>query len=94
MNPFHSLTATCFWYMVSAEYYSYDFFIRNNPLEAANQVLNRIGKLAIQMPTRFIKNTRQGSPLEFQTDQVKKEADELTEYLNQLIPLPLTTNKT
>jgi hypothetical protein len=65
MNPFHSLTASCFWYMVSAEYYSYDFFHRNNPLDAANLVLNRVGKLPLQMPTRFIKLTRTGAPLEF-----------------------------
>lgn len=93
MNPYHSLTANCFWYMVSAEYFSYDFYSRNNPLEAANQVLNRVGKLPIQMPTRFIKNTRQGNILEFQTEQVKKEADELTDYLAQLIPAPMTINK-
>lgn len=72
MNPYHSLTANCFWYMVSAEYFSYDFYARNNPLDAANQVLNRISKLAIQIPTRFIKYTRQGNNLEFQTDQVRK----------------------
>lgn len=51
--------------MVSAEYYSYDFFYRNNPLEAANQVLNRVAKLPLQMPTRFIKTTRTGALLEF-----------------------------
>lgn len=93
MNPYHSLTANCFWYMVSAEYFSYNFFIRNNPLDAANQVLNRVSKIPIQMSTRFIKNTRQGNILEFQTEQVKKEAEQLTDYLSQLIPTPLSINK-
>lgn len=65
MNPYHSLTATCFWYMISSEYYSFDFFSKNNPLDAANQVLNRVGKLPLLMPTRFIKTTRIGAPLEF-----------------------------
>ncbi len=78
MNPYHSLTVACFWYMVNAEYYSYDFFLKNNPQEAANHILNRVAKLPIQMPTRFIKNTRQGNMLEFQTDEVKKQSDEIT----------------
>ena len=56
MNPFHSLTAASFWYMVSAEYFSYDFFARKNPSEAAYNILNRVGKLSVQIPTRFVKN--------------------------------------
>jgi hypothetical protein len=51
--------------MISSEYYSFDFFSKNNPLDAANQVLNRVGKLPLLMPTRFIKTTRIGAPLEF-----------------------------
>lgn len=57
MNPFHSLTATSFWYMISAEYFSYDFFARKNPSEAANNILNKVSKIPVQMPMRFIKNT-------------------------------------
>jgi hypothetical protein len=43
--------------MISAEYYSYDFYARKNPSEAANAILNRVGKLPVQIPMRFIKNT-------------------------------------
>lgn len=64
--------------MVSVEYYGYDFFSKNNPLDAANQALNRVGKLPLQMPTRFIKNARQGGLLEFQTEEVKKQGEQLS----------------
>ncbi len=57
MNPYHSLTATCFWYMISSEYYSFDFYGKKNPSEAAHAILNRVGKLPVQIPLRFIKNT-------------------------------------
>lgn len=36
MNPYNLLTATCFWYIVSAEYFSFDFFNNRNPNGAAN----------------------------------------------------------
>lgn len=35
MNPYNLLTPTCFWYMVSAEYFSFDFFSGKNPQELA-----------------------------------------------------------
>lgn len=93
MNPYHSLTASCFWYMVSAEYYSYDFFLRNSPLDAANHVLNRVSKLPIPMPTRFIKNLHQSLPLEFETEEVHKYGQNLSEHLAHFIPSPFSNNK-
>ena len=51
--------------MVSAEYFSYDFYARQNPSEAAYNILNRVSKLPIQMPTRFLKNIRRAQILEF-----------------------------
>jgi hypothetical protein len=56
MNPFHSLTASSFWYMVSAEYFSYDFYAKKNASEAANNILNKVGKLPLQIANRVIKS--------------------------------------
>jgi hypothetical protein len=68
MNPYHALTANCFWYMISAEYFSYDFFTRNNPTEASNMVINRVMKLPVPIPLRIIKNVHSGKILEFETE--------------------------
>ena len=55
MNPYNALTATCFWYAISAEYFGFDFFARRNPHDVATEVLDRIHKLPQIIPNRVNK---------------------------------------
>lgn len=56
MNPYNALTATCFWYAISAEYFSLDFFSKKNPHDAAVEILDRVQRLPLLMPNRVAKS--------------------------------------
>ncbi len=55
MNPYNALTATCFWYAVSAEYFSYDFFSRKNPHDVAMDIFDKVHKIPLTLPNRVLK---------------------------------------
>lgn len=68
MNPYNLLTPTCFWYMISAEYFSFDFFSSRNAQEVALELLRKAQKTQIVLPLRFIKPQRAGGELEFESE--------------------------
>lgn len=55
MNPYNALTASCFWYAISAEYFSFDFFAKKNPHDLALEILDRVHKIPLQLPNRVLK---------------------------------------
>jgi hypothetical protein len=55
MNPYHGLTATCLWYAISAEYYSYDFFSKRNTIDPAMEIMDKVSKIAMNLPNRLTK---------------------------------------
>lgn len=55
MNPYNLLTPTCFWYMISAEYFSFDFFNNKNPQQTALEFLKKAQKTQIILPLRVLK---------------------------------------
>ena len=67
MNPYNLLTSTCFWYIVSAEYFSFDFFNNRNPNDAAIDILRRAQKIFVTMPQRIVKPIRIHGILDFET---------------------------
>ena len=58
MNPYHAMTATCFWFLVCAEYYSYNFFAKKNSAEAAHEYMNRVIKMPVGIYSRVNKFTK------------------------------------
>ena len=63
MNPFHAMTPSCFWFMVCAEYYSYNFYTRKNPNDLAHEYLDKVLKTPVPIIARVNKNSRTGSIL-------------------------------
>jgi len=55
MNPYNALTATCFWYSIGAEYFSFDFFNRKNSHDIAMEILDKVHKLPLVLPHRVVK---------------------------------------
>jgi hypothetical protein len=74
MNPYHSLTATCFWYAVSAEYYSYDFFNKRNTIDPAMEIMDKVSKIAMHLPNRLTKIEIKNGLLNFETEELAKAA--------------------
>jgi hypothetical protein len=55
MNPYNALTATCFWYATSAEYFSFDFFSKKNSHDVAMDILERVHRISLTLPNRILK---------------------------------------
>jgi hypothetical protein len=66
MNPYNALTATCFWYAVGAEYYSFDFFARRNPHDTAMEILDRVHRIPLQLSTRVLRTPTTAGLLAFE----------------------------
>lgn len=67
MNPYNLMTPTCFWFTVSAEYFSFDFFGSRNTHDLALDFLKRAQKTQITLPLRVIKPLRAETELEFES---------------------------
>jgi hypothetical protein len=67
MNPYNALTPTCFWYAVGAEYYSFDFFARNNPHDTAMEILERVHRIPLLLPLRVMKYPQEHARLPFES---------------------------
>lgn len=91
MNPYNALTANCFWYMVSAEYFSFDFFKRGDPLEVAQRILDKVQELPIQLPTRVLKMSLFKGLLSFETEELVKVGVEMADKLSSMIQPPVHT---
>jgi hypothetical protein len=65
MNPYNALTATCFWYAVSADYFSYDFFSKKNPHDVSMEVLDKVHKFPLVFPNRVLKTPTESELLAF-----------------------------
>lgn len=55
MNPYNALTATCFWYAISAEYFSYDFYSKKNPHDVSMELLEKVHKIPLLFANRVVK---------------------------------------
>lgn len=89
MNPYNALTATCFWYAVSAEYFSFDFNSKKNSHDVALEILEKIQKLPLVLANRTLKNTYCPSLSEPQSDELQRLAIEMSEKMSNLTPAPL-----
>lgn len=67
MNPYNALTATSFWYTVSAEFFSFDFFNKKNPHDIAMDFLEKINKMPLFLSNRVLKTTIANEFLSFET---------------------------
>jgi hypothetical protein len=88
MNPYNLLTPACFWFSISAEYYSYDFFNHGNPTEAAVDILKKCQKTHITLPQRILKPIRNELCPDFETRYLKEVSKPVTDKLINLIPNP------
>jgi hypothetical protein len=89
MNPYHFMTAACFWFVVCAEYFSYNFFMKKNPEEAVQEVMARVNRLNYPVPTRFSKNFMVEPPHpypNFETKGLLDASEKVTEVLKDMIP--------
>jgi hypothetical protein len=55
MNPYNALTATCFWYAISAEYFGYDFYSKKNPHDVSMELLEKVHKIPLLFANRVMK---------------------------------------
>ena len=55
MNPFHSMTPTCFWFSICAEYCSYNFFGKRRGNDAVHDYLNKVIKMPVGICSRISK---------------------------------------
>ena len=88
MNPYNLLTPASFWFAVSAEYYSYDFFNHGNPTETAVDILKKCQKRQITLPQRILKPIRSDLYPDFETRSLKEISKPITDKLINLIPNP------
>ena len=58
MNPYNLMTPSCFWFMISAEYFSFDFFGGRNTHDLALDFLKKAQKTQIILPLRVLKPQR------------------------------------
>lgn len=65
MNPYNALTATCFWYAISAEYFSFDFNSKKGSHDASMEILEKIQKLPLLLANRTMKTIYNPSLVEF-----------------------------
>lgn len=91
MNPYNALTATCFWYAVSAEFFSLDFSHKRNPHDVAHDILDKVQKLPLLLPNRTTKNYAGLPPLPFNHEELNKCGNDLSERINNFIPSALAT---
>ena len=91
MNPYNLMSPACFWFTVSAEYFSFDFFGGRNTHDLALDFLKKAQKTQITLPLRVIKPQRAEVDLEFETEELKTVSEPVTDKLLSLIPLPLQT---
>lgn len=57
MNPYHFMTAQCFWFVICAEYFSYNFFSKKHPEEAVAEIMDKVRRVNYPIPQRISKNT-------------------------------------
>ena len=74
MNPFNALTATCFWYAISAEFYSFDFFSRRNPHDVAMEQLEKVQRQPLPLANRITKTNASPALLDMETEQLNRLA--------------------
>ena len=65
MNPYNALTATCFWYAISADYFGYDFFAKKNSHDVSMEVLDKVHKIPLVFPNRVLKTPTETELLAF-----------------------------
>jgi hypothetical protein len=70
MNPYNALTATCFWYAVGAEYFSFDFFARRNPHDTAMEILDRAHRVPLLLSNRVLRNPTSPALLAFENAEL------------------------
>ena len=58
MNPYNLMTPACFWFTVSAEYFSFDFFSNRNTHDLALEFLKKAQRTQINLPLRIIRPVR------------------------------------
>jgi len=89
MNPYNALTATCFWYAVGAEYYSFDFFARRNPHDTAMEILDRAHRVPLLLSNRVVRTPTTPALLAFENQELNMIGGELAEKMGALIPAPM-----
>ncbi len=62
MNPYHFMTAQCFWFVVCVEYFSHNFSSRKSMEEAIAEVMAKVTRLNYYVPQRISKNTMMELP--------------------------------
>lgn len=73
MNPFNALTATCFWYAISAEFYSFDFFSsKKTSHDVAMDQLEKVQKIPLSLSNRVAKTANEPGLLNMETEELKK----------------------
>lgn len=92
MSPYNALTATCFWYAVSSEFFSYDFSAKRHANDTANELFEKIQKLPLPIPNRVIKTVNANpSLLESETEELNRLGCEMSERMATMIPAQLLT---
>jgi hypothetical protein len=90
MNPFHFMTAQCFWFVICAEYFSYNFFTKKNAEEAATEVMSKVTRINYPVPLRISKNTMMELPKPynppFETNALLKLSEKVSEALKEVVP--------
>jgi hypothetical protein len=88
MNPYHFMTAHCFWFVVCSEYFSCNFFSKRNAEDAINEIMSKIHRINYPIPMRISKNMlevpRTNSTPEF--DRLSGLSARVTETLKDIIP--------
>ena len=72
MNPFNALTATCFWYAISAEYFGFDFNSKKNVHDSSLDILEKVQKLPLLISNRTIKTQYNPGHAESEPDDLSK----------------------
>lgn len=83
------MTAACFWFVVCAEYFSYNFFARRSPEEAIAEIMSKVNRINYPIPLRISKNALIDKSLLEADVQPTKHAgvvEKITDYLKDLIP--------
>jgi hypothetical protein len=89
MNPYHFMTAHCFWFVVCSEYFSYNFFSKRNPVDAINEITSKINRINYPIPLRISKNMIEIPPHPHPTvesNSLLQLSERITETLKEVIP--------